>query len=311
MSDESTEKTDKIYVGTIDKFNTALAMEGYKKNHNYCDSITICIYTMCPPSKRPLCSRKNILTIFDQLKGLESYQQDIFRIRYYPLFKNYQRRCFLYALIFHTSRFIVTVGSITVPALLALQSTTDPRITWIVWTISLAVTIFNGVLTLFKIDKKYYFLHTTKELLESEGWQYIALTGKYSKLRDSEHMLNTHQAQFTHFCLAIERIKMRQVEEEYYKAQETNTGTSAPNTSQPKTTAAAPVVQQPQPAIMNDMYNSALLKGSSASPSSQTEEMKQWVNSIVDPSNSGTQRNRQHVVALQRQIDELKASIDS
>jgi hypothetical protein len=310
MSDGEIEKKDKLYVGAIEKFNTALAMEGYKKDHNCCDSITICINTICSSSKRSICGRQNILTIFDQLKGLEPYQQDIFRIRYYPLFKNYQGRCFFYALIFHTSRFIVTVGSITVPALLALQSTTDSRITWIVWTISLAVTIFNGVLTLFKIDKKYYFLHTTKELLESEGWQYIALTGKYSKSRDPEYGINNHQTQFTHFCLAIERIKMRQVEEEYYKAQETNTGTSAPNSSQPKTVVAAPVVQQP-PAIMNDMYNSALLKGSSASPSSQTEEMKQWVNSIVEPSNSGSQRNRQHLVALQRQIDELKATIDS
>lgn len=305
MDDEGIEKTDKIYVGAIQQFNTALAMEGYKKNHNCCDSITICIQTICP---RPLCGKKNILTIFDQLKGLEPYQKDIFRIRYYPLFKNYQSRCFFYALIFHSSRFIVTVGSITVPALLALQSTTDRHITWIVWTISLAVTIFNGILTLFKIDKKYYFLHTTKELLESEGWQYIALTGKYSKLRDSENIPNSHETQFTQFCLAIERIKMRQVEEEYYKAQETNTGTSSPNSSQPKT-AAAPQAQQPP--IMNDMYNSSLLKGSSASPSNQTEEMKQWVNSIVDPAlGASANRNRQHLVTLQRQIDELKASIE-
>jgi len=294
----------KRYIGSIQQFNTALTTEGYKKQHNCCDSITICINTVCIPSKRTWCARRNIVTVFEQLEGLRPYQQDIFKARYYPLYKDYHRRCVLYALIFHSSRFIVTVGSITVPALLALQSTTDPRISWIVWTISLAVTIFNGVLTLFKIDKKYYFLHTTKELLESEGWQYIALAGKYGRSRDQDHdEINNHEHQFTHFCLAIERIKMRQVEEEYYKAHETNTGTSATNPSQPKT---AQIQQQSQVPIMSDMYQSALLRGSSASPSAQTEDMKQWMNSILEQKDAFS-RERARVIALQREIDALNS----
>lgn len=220
------------------------------------------------------CTKQNILVVFDKLEGLKEYQRDILHIRYYPLFKNYQRRCLFYAIIFHLSRFIVTVGSITVPALLSIKiSGIDYE--WITWSISLAVTIFNGILTLFKIDKKYYFLHTTKACLESEGWQYVSLSGKYSKLPASSHdhtATNTHEIQFMNFCLSIEKIKMRQVEEEYYKAQESS---GAPAASQPKTGTTT----QSQ----SDMFSSALLKSSASagSPQSQRDEMKQWMDQIL------------------------------
>lgn len=159
----------------------------------------------------------NILTIIDKLQ-LDDYHKNVFKIRYIPLLRQYKWRANMFALLFHAMRAVVTVGSITVPALLTLTSDT----TWLTWAISLAVTICNGVLTLFKIDKKYYSLHTTMHVLETEGWQYIGLAGKYSKQRD--HMVtsftNSHKYQFIYFCLAIEKIKMLQVQEEYWKAQE-------------------------------------------------------------------------------------------
>ena len=57
------------------------------------------------------------------------------------------------------------------------------------------------------------------ERLRSEGWQYFSLTGRY----DGRLLKNTtpnHQNQFIHFTHYIEKIKMKQVEEEYYKADE-------------------------------------------------------------------------------------------
>jgi hypothetical protein len=147
---------------------------------------------------------------------LEGHQRDIFHVRYIPLLRSYEARALLFAIIFHVSRTIVTVGSITVPALLSLQDVDK----WLTWSISLAVSICNGILTLFKIDKKYYSLHTTWHVLESEGWQYIALSGKYSHLKNEPQQQPTHKNQFSNFCLAIEKIKMSQVEEEYWKTQE-------------------------------------------------------------------------------------------
>jgi hypothetical protein len=152
---------------------------------------------------------KNILTVVNAL-ALEPHQKDLFDIHYLRVLNTYRRRANLYAAIFHLSRAIVTVGSITVPALLSLSDADK----WLTWSISLAVSICNGILTLFKIDKKYYSLHTTWRVLESEGWQFIALTGRYSKTKE------THKSQFNTFTLAIEKIRMAQVEDEYYKAQQ-------------------------------------------------------------------------------------------
>ncbi len=92
----------------------------------------------------------------------------------------------------------------------------------------------NGIFTLLKVDKKYYFLHTTTELLYSEGWQFLSLTGKYSAggnlLRQGE--THNHISLFPAFCHYVEKIKLRQVEEEYYKgATESQTGHSPVSTS--------------------------------------------------------------------------------
>lgn len=230
----------------------------------YIRRFTCCIGTYKP---KWLVSKKNILDVFQTIKGLEGYQEGIFYIRYYPLFIDYRRRCILYATIFHLSRFIVTVGSITVPALLALQNANDDRLKWLVWTISLAVTIFNGILTLFKIDKKYYFLHTTKSFLEREAWQFIGLSGKYAKTHGDE-LTNSHEHQFTYFCEAIERIKMKQIEEEYYKAHDSNNENStAQNSQQTKTASAA----------LNDYFG-----GRSSSSSPVQNDAKAWADNVAE-----------------------------
>ncbi len=224
---------------------------------------------------------KDVIQVFYELRGLELYQYDIFALRYMPLYKDYQRRCLLYAAVFHIARTIVTVGSITVPALLSLQNNNNPSLQWLTWSISLAVTIFNGIIALFKIDKKYYFLHTTKSLLETEAWQYISLSGKYNKRHDNSNIHpNSHSHQFVHFCLAIERIKMKQVEEEYYKAQESATGGGSP-------VAAQPTTQPPR---------NTIIPASVASPSTQSiidsidrNDMQQLMNSINKQINSTKQ----------------------
>jgi hypothetical protein len=104
------------------------------------------------------------------------------------------------------------------------------QIYWLTWFISLLVTTFNGILTLFKIDKKYYFLHTTLEQLRSEAWQYIYLSGKYSG-HYTKGIGATHQNQYVFFCHNMEKIKLKQVEEEYYKLIESHGGSSGSGSS--------------------------------------------------------------------------------
>jgi len=113
-------------------------------------------------------------------------------------------------------RFIVTIGSILLPAILSLGQM-DPaklpknfdQITyWSSWTISLMVTASNGFLQLFSLDKNYYEYALTTEQLKTEGWQFFQLSGKYE---DDE----THREAYKDFSKSIENIKRKQVEKEY------------------------------------------------------------------------------------------------
>jgi hypothetical protein len=78
------------------------------------------------------------------------------------------------------------------------------------------------------VDKKYYFLNTTLERLRSEGWQYFSLTGRYSG-HLVKHGPPSHANQFVFFTHYTEKIKMKQVEEEYYKADEKTAQTPTGN----------------------------------------------------------------------------------
>ena len=120
----------------------------------------------------------------------------------------------------------MTVGSLIVPALLSIQyNGATPgdsqglalQIYWITWFVSLLVTTCNGILTLFKIDKKHYLLHTISAQLESEVWNYIYLSGKYGGVY-SKGKPPSHANQYVIFCHNMEKIKLKQVEEEYYKS---------------------------------------------------------------------------------------------
>jgi len=158
---------------------------------------------------------------------LTNVQKQIIMSRYINIIEHLHKRVRTYSRAFYTGHTVITVGSLFVPALLSIQNSNgidgtagSMQIYWATFIISLLVTTFNGILTLFKIDKKYYFLNTTLERLRTEGWQYFGLTGRYSGHLLEKGVLPTHSNQFVHFTHYIEKIKMKQVEEEYYKSDE-------------------------------------------------------------------------------------------
>jgi hypothetical protein len=153
---------------------------------------------------------------------LRADQRTIFEEHYLSIIEVSHYKCRKIACLFHTNRLIITIGSIIVPALLSIQynqTTTQfsTSIYWCAWILSLSVTISNGFLTLFKFDKKYFLFHATYEQLRSEGWQYLALTGSYNT-KDQQ----THEQQFNKFMHTVEKILMRQAQEQYIKLQEVN-----------------------------------------------------------------------------------------
>ncbi len=155
---------------------------------------------------------------------LSVYHKSILEHRYSKIVREMKGRARRLAAFFHVGRTIITVGSLIVPALLSVQGpeATSPHtatIYWSTWVISLLVTMCNALIAMIKLDKRYYLVHTTLELLISEGWQYLELTGKYSGFH-TPGVPPTHENQFVFFCHAVEKIRMRQVEEEYYKLSE-------------------------------------------------------------------------------------------
>ena len=131
-----------------------------------------------------LCKRKKTpeQLLFDTFQSLkiESYKKTVLQERYLAVLQNFHQRARALGYMYYISRLIMTVGSILVPAFLSIQQANiQLQFYWATWILSLSVTITNGIMTLFKLDKKYFFINTTLEMLHSEGWQYIGLCGKY------------------------------------------------------------------------------------------------------------------------------------
>jgi len=204
----------------------------------------------------------DLVVMFDSI-NIQEYQKDILKKRYVSVVKNFQIRAFYLTYIFYVSKTVITVGSIIVPAFISIQGASyEPQLYWITWFISLLVTVCNGLLTLFKIDKRYYFIHTTLELLTSEGWQYLGLSGRYSP-KDAP-IAPTHENQFLTFFHMAEKIKMRQVEEEFWKFTDTSGVGNATN-----------------PVSMNNLQTPVTQQGALALlPSDQRVAIEGWLDDM-------------------------------
>jgi hypothetical protein len=155
-------------------------------------------------------------TLFDKVE-LTEFQRKSIKERFHYLMAYYRTRCLLYSFLFYSLRMTMTLGSLAIPALLstdAFRNSNSPEIYWFTWSLSLAVTSSNALITLFKLDKRYFMLHSTLERLRSETWQYLQLSGRYSGHYGSAA---THASQFVFYCTQFEKINMKRVEDEFIK----------------------------------------------------------------------------------------------
>jgi hypothetical protein len=183
-------------------------------------------------------NENQIVLITEAINSLDLSAQRKLSIkhRFLSLLQEYTFRSKRYSTAFHTLRIIISVGSLIVPALLSVQFTggssstsqgpsqqiaTSTSVYWVVWVLSLFVTISNALMTLMKIDKKYFTLHTTLHHIVSEGWLYIELSGKYSGFHTPGET-PTHENQYVYFCQTLEKIRMKQIGDEYYKLTDAN-----------------------------------------------------------------------------------------
>jgi hypothetical protein len=155
--------------------------------------------------------------LFRSISILTNLQKRILEVRYLSVVKEYEDRLRYVDFMYHLTRTTISLGSVTVPALLSIQSPNaggnSVTLYWATWVLSILVTIFHNFNSIFRFDKKFLGLHTTLEKLKSEGWQYLELSGRYSGHHG--HVSPTHLNQYVYFVNSIERIKLKQVEEEY------------------------------------------------------------------------------------------------
>lgn len=157
--------------------------------------------------------------MFDALVDLTLQQRAVIKERYRFLMSEYRWRARFYTMLFYVLRITMTVGSLAVPAMLSLNNLEDKIVAqglyWGTWGLSLAVTTANGLLTLFKLDKRFFMLHAVAERLRTETWQYLTLSGRYSGHYGG--VRPTHRNQYVYYTSKIEKIRMRHIDDEYVR----------------------------------------------------------------------------------------------
>ena len=160
--------------------------------------------------------KDQVLDIINSLELSSETDKSILKSRFLYEVLNYDARKLHTKKYYNGFRFVVTVGSILLPAILSIGQMDPAKLPknfesvtyWGAWSISLMVTVSNGFLQLFSLDKNYFEFSLTSEQLKTEGWQYFQLSGKYDDFPD-------HKTAYRPFCKSIENIKRKQVEKEF------------------------------------------------------------------------------------------------
>jgi hypothetical protein len=161
-------------------------------------------------------THNRIGNMIDELELLE-YQKTLLKNRFLDQVVLYDKKARTAEFFYILFSVFITIGSIILPALLSIQQMdysdndeTDEKIQitiyWITWTISIMITICNGLIQLLGLNKQYLSFIRTREKMLSEGWYYFQLTGDYKE--------STHKISFSEFCEEIEKIKENQVDKE-------------------------------------------------------------------------------------------------
>lgn len=143
-------------------------------------------------------------------------KQSILKNRFLSEVLNYEKRRDNTKGYYNIFRFLVTTGSILLPAIMSIGQMDPAKLPanfdnisyWTSFMISLTVTISNGFLQLFSLDKNYFEFSLTAEQLKTEGWQFFQLAGKYEDYA-------THEEAYKPFSKTVETIKRKQVEKEF------------------------------------------------------------------------------------------------
>jgi len=171
--------------------------------------------------------------IIDKL-NLTELNKMIIVNRYVRLIQKLDTLTYNTTFMFNFLSILITIGSIMVPALLSIEkkafflnynvNITDTStmngdsekqtdiqahyIFWLTFSLSIVVTMSNGIIKLFSIDKTYIIRHLRYNDLNRQGWLFFSLSGPYTKY-------NTHNEAIRTFLFNVEKLRTTQILEEF------------------------------------------------------------------------------------------------
>ena len=173
----------------------------------------------------------NIIEVLNEIQFYEQprLKKKIFINRYISLITNFEKKKKLVGDAYYILKILNQIFSIITPALLSIQhiggtsSDYENPFYWSTWVLTLLVGIITNFMAMFSLDKNFYSISLTLELLKVEGWEYIELSGKYSS--DSDDKYN-HDRKFSLFCNEIEKIVKKNLKSEYMNNKKDSTNNS-------------------------------------------------------------------------------------
>jgi hypothetical protein len=134
---------------------------------------------------------------------LREDQRAYFVCRYIDIVQRLNDKYAFKHCFFTVLRCNILIGSVFISACLSLERSSSLYVSefifWLVFALSLCVTVSSGVLELFKfaaLDTKYLI---SINQLETEGWQFLALSNKYAEYHSCSQA-------FVKFCGRVEKL---------------------------------------------------------------------------------------------------------
>lgn len=190
----------------------------------------ICTMILCRAPRDDIRSKKfrrNVRRSINFL-NITTRKKAILLDRYVSLVEAYQKTRKRYTYAYNSTRSVVTLLNILTPAFVSIQPVfgADTYYNFMYWT-TFATTVISGLISsyigLFKLDKKFYSTTQAYLRLETEGWCYFTLTGKYAKNIENPLIKVTHENQFRRFCAEVENIRRSEMKTDMVKTHYLNT----------------------------------------------------------------------------------------
>lgn len=135
-------------------------------------------------------------------------QKDIIKLRYVGLLNDAMSEQLQFHIMFVLLNFIISVSTVAATALIAvgkIPNVSENIVFWFTLGFSAANTLATKLMDAFGVTKKYLFGEVYVEKLSSEGWAFVAGTGRYKDAADMD-------AQFALFCERIEQLHLKSLE---------------------------------------------------------------------------------------------------